>query len=338
MAARASAPVVGAQGSPYLEPDHWQFSFGWRHQYSDKHFIGSDHQQARDSLHSQVKNDINLFDFGFTYGWSADTTISVSIPYLIAERSSRSTIPNSTETYRNNVSARGIGDVSVVARKWLLDVETHTDENIALGLGVKLPTGQDNAQDTFVVTSGSPPALTNQSRTVDQSIQPGDGGWGYVLDGQAFTRLGNFTPYFSGSYLFNPRGTNGVTTWRFPSTTNKAARYEKVMSVADQYLARLGTMIAIPDMDGLAFGIGGRIEGVPVRDIIGSDRGFRRPGFAISAEPQLVYAHEKDVYSLSVPYALYRNRQRSVADQKAGTHGDAAFADYMILFSWSRRF
>jgi hypothetical protein len=49
---------------------------------------------------------------------------------------------------------------------------------------------------------------------------------------------------------------------------------------------------------------------------------------------------------LSAPVAVYRNREQSVPDkqfqavspQDPPRHGDAAFADYMILFSLGRRF
>jgi hypothetical protein len=46
--------------------------------------------------------------------------------------------------------------------------------------------------------------------------------------------------------------------------------------------------------------------------------------------------------NLSAPYAVYRNRTRSVADRRqsaaTGTfeHGDAAFADYLLMFSFSK--
>jgi hypothetical protein len=39
-----------------------------------------------------------------------------------------------------------------------------------------------------------------------------------------------------------------------------------------------------------------------------------------------------------VPFAVERNRKTSVADYQNHTHGDAAFADYTLMFSLSRRF
>jgi hypothetical protein len=75
-----------------------------------------------------------------------------------------------------------------------------------------------------------------------------------------------------------------------------------------------------------------------VRDLIGPSEGFRRPGYAVSVEPSLMYVHGKSAISLGVPFAVYRNRLVSVADEANGTHGDAAFADYLILVGFSRRF
>jgi hypothetical protein len=111
------------------------------------------------------------------------------------------------------------------------------------------------------------------------------------------------------------------------------------MSVADQYLARVGISRPIPKTRQWAFTIGWRIEGVPVRDLIGKSNGFRRPGYAMSIEPGLQYFRPKETWSVTVPIAAGRNRKRSVSDILVGSRGgDAAFADYMILIGYSRRF
>jgi hypothetical protein len=82
----------------------------------------------------------------------------------------------------------------------------------------------------------------------------------------------------------------------------------------------------------------GRIEGVPVRDIIGKSEGFRRPGYAISVEPGFLYSRGRDTWSISMPIAVERNRRRSVPDIADGRHGDAAFADDLLIIGYSRRF
>src|SRR5439155_8688365 len=119
--------------------------------------------------------------------------------------------------------------------------------------------------------------------TADQSIQAGDGGTGFAIDIGAYKRTYfNSELYFAGVYLFNPRDTNGVSSFR-------SRPGETVLSVTDQYLFRGGIGHAIPRVRGLAMSIGGRIEGVPVRDAFGRANGFRRPGYAISVDPGFLY-------------------------------------------------
>jgi hypothetical protein len=111
------------------------------------------------------------------------------------------------------------------------------------------------------------------------------------------------------------------------------------MSIADQYLMRGGVAFPIPRSVNMTFSAGIRAEGVPVRDIIGGDTGFRRPGVAVSFEPAFnIIVKGKNSATLAVPIALYRNRFQSVPDMARGAHGDAAFADYLILAGYSRRF
>src|SRR5690606_26142408 len=108
--------------------------------------------------------------------------------------------------------------------------------------------------------------------------------------------------------------------------------FEQEMSIADQYLGRIGVNYAVVPHWGLSVGLGGRIDGVPVNDVLGSSSGFRRPGYAVSIEPGLYMTREKWSFSLTVPIAFYRNRLQSVSDKQwtrsSGEyhHGDAAFA------------
>ena len=111
------------------------------------------------------------------------------------------------------------------------------------------------------------------------------------------------------------------------------------MSIADQYLFRTGAIAAPASWKGFGVGLGGRVEGVPVHDLIGSSEGFRRPGYAVSIEPSISWSSGVHSFSLSVPYAVQRNRQRSVPDRLVpGRHGDAAFADYVVLLGYWQRF
>ena len=90
--------------------------------------------------------------------------------------------------------------------------------------------------------------------------------------------------------------------------------------------------------DGIA-----RVEGLPSQDLVGGSRGFRRPGYIISAEPSAILVTKKFSLNLAVPFALKRNRTQSNSDKRrsadTGTHvqGDAAFSDYLINVGFSVR-
>jgi hypothetical protein len=246
-------------------------------------------------------------------------TIFASAPMLFAHR-------NQLYAPTGKYAVNAFGDATVGARSWIFKPPTESGDNISIGAGIKLPTGIYNATANAVLRGQQIRA------TADQSIQAGDGGTGFTVDVEAYKRiLWKSQLYFAGLYLFNPRDTNGVSTYR-------TARGEEVMSVSDQYLVRGGFGRAVPKIRGLALSFGGRIEGVPVRDLLGSSNGFRRPGYAISIDPGLLYVHRLYTFSLSGPYAIERNRRRSVPDIARGAHGDAAFADYTIMFGFSRRF
>lgn len=79
-------------------------------------------------------------------------------------------------------------------------------------------------------------------------------------------------------------------------------------------------------------------------DLIGSIQGFRRPGYVLSTEPGLGYMIKSNEFSQSVPIAVVRDRTQSLADRelqalsKTSQHGDAAFADYVVMVSYSHRF
>ncbi|HVT19429.1 MAG TPA: hypothetical protein VHQ90_25030 [Thermoanaerobaculia bacterium] len=330
MAARLDAPVLGVQET-YTGPNRWQVSTGYRYQRSHRHFVGDVEQVQRAQQGSEVVNNIHLAELGIRYNPNDWWSFSLGIPYLMAERSSPIRA-GGVVVDRNVVSARSVGDITLTARRLLWEPKAHPDGNVSLGLGIKLPTGKDNVIDSQQRIVNGQRVTTIQ--TVDQSIQPGDGGFGAIVDVQAFERIAHSGAalYFSGTYLINPQNKNGVLTFRGDPN-------EAVMSIADQYLARTGATYTAASWKGFGAGLGGRIEGVPVRDLIGRSDGFRRPGYAVSVEPSLSWSRGPHTFSLAVPVAVYRNRQRSVADLLTpGQHGDAAFADYVILLGYWQKF
>ena len=318
--------MIGGQGSAYQQARSWQFALGYRWQKSDRHFRGIHEEPDRQAEGSEVINRIHLFDLTGTYAISERLNVTLSVPIVTSDRSQGIRNPSREIVGRFSTQASGIGDISIVARRWMFDTKKYTDRNLSLGLGIKMPTGKDDITDTFTTFTGT------EVRTVDQSIQNGDGGWGAILDLQGFALITkDLTLFGSGVYLFNPRGTNGVPTFRSDPA-------EAIMSVADQYVARLGFAGPISRKIGLSWSAAGRVEGAPVTDVFGPSDGFRRPGYAFSIEPGVILSKGNSTVSFYVPVAVKRNRQQSVADRLDGGIGDAAFADYLILTGYSYRF
>jgi hypothetical protein len=320
--------VLGGQANPYETKGQWRISANYRWQKSDRHFRGIHEEPIRQQEGSEVINRVHLFDLATTYALSDRTTISLSLPFVLADRSQAIRDSNRVVIGRFSTQASGLGDISLVGRRWMFDTTKHLNQNLSLGLGIKIPTGDYDVTDTFVTNASGSTAI----RTVDQSIQPGDGGWGAILDVQGFRAIGSkMTMHAAGTYLFNPRETNGVPTFRGRAS-------EAVMSVADQYLVRVGASAPLSRQGGLAGSLSARIEGVPPHDVFGSSNGFRRPGYALSIEPGVVISRGKSTVSFSIPIAWKRNRQPSVPDNIDDTIGDAAFADYVVLTGYTYTF
>jgi len=318
-AAHASGGGSRIPDPPRRQP--WEISIGYRYQPSNRHFVGSEEQTRRDEANSEIENIYHLFDFAISRQLTPRWTAQVSIPVLFANRAQK-------YPPRGDYNVRSIGDITVGARAWLFRPPTESGGNIALGFNLKLPTGEYNSTSLAVDRQGN-----TVRATADQSIQAGDGGTGFSLDVQGFKPIPwRSIAYLTGTYLFNPRNTNGVATFR-------SRPGEEVMSVADQYLFRAGISRPVPKARGVVATFGLRWEGVPAFDAIGKSDGFRRPGYAVSLDPGLMYQTRSGyVFSIGAPIAIHRDRTRSVPDIANGTHGDAAFADYAIILGFSKRF
>src|SRR5437773_1267217 len=114
------------------------------------------------------------------------------------------------EAARATEHGEGLGDVSAIGRMWVFDPATHSDRNFSVGLGFKAPTGNQNQYDVYNDNSGANPT----SKPIDQSIEPGDGGWGAQLEVQGFSRVGRTFVFGSANYLLNPKDVNDAPSGR----------------------------------------------------------------------------------------------------------------------------
>lgn len=327
--AQGCVAIKGAPGicSRPSNAKGWELNLNNRYFKSYRHFVGTKEQKHRVGEKSNVINHAYELDITATRIFNSRWSVSITLPVMAFSRSSLYEHDGMTRHFTHSF---GIGDVRVSAYRWMFDPATAHKGNLQLGLGIKLPAGNYNYQDYFYKKADS-----SVLGPVDQSIQPGDGGTGLTLELNSFYnfshRLGVYGSFF---YLSNPREVNGTAATRGGPASPTAKKYNTdVMSVPDLFMVRAGASF----MSGrFTFGGGVRAEGLPSQDLMGGSRGFRRPGYIISAEPSVTYVAKKTSFNLSVPYALKRNRTQSNSDRRRtadmGVHqqGDAAFADYLI--------
>jgi hypothetical protein len=339
--------VAGGSGLA-LAPKQWQVGANYRYFESFRHFKGDEEQYDRLVKQTQVINYSNTIDISASMGLTLRTQLNVNLPVSYTDRSSYYEHGGQTTTFpgaRKTSTSAGIGDARIGISKWLWNPVSHTKSNLMLGVGLKLPTGNWNVQDSFYNVMVTDPVTGTSSRKtvyrpVDQSIQLGDGGLGLSLEMQGFWEMADgLFAYGNAFYILNPRGVNGTMTNRRTTIVvngvSQVFTNEYMCSVADQYAARLG-FLSQSQLHGLSFSWGARLEGVPVRDLVGESYGFRRPGYTIAAEPGVTYMKGKTTVNFNMPIALYRIRKQSVTDKEVqdatgvARNGDAAFADYLI--------
>lgn len=317
------AGSVGAMnysaGESWLSPRRWEIEVDYRYFHSHRHFVGAEEQKIRALNRSEVNNIVHIVNVAATYEVNSRFSLTMDAPFYFSQRYGQSTPDNRTHAY-------GLGDITLVGRTWLFHNPSESRQNIAVGFGIKLPTGAYDVTNTTTSATG-----VKVTRAVDQSIQLGDGGYGIVADFQAYKAVKRVTLYASGSYLSNPRNTNGVKTGRSRPS-------EAIMSVADQYAYRAGGICPFPKVHSLVWSLGIRGEGVPSKDLIGDSEGFRRPGYILSVDPGFIYTKGKNRWTFNAPIPFRRDRTRSFSDLLVNGHGDAAFADYTILVGYSRHF
>jgi hypothetical protein len=314
--------------STYLRAGEWEVDFSLRGSTADRHYSGDVYQAQRTELGTNVINKQRQAIVNIDHSFTRRFSMAVTVPFVVASWS----IPSPTTPTpgpRATQHGEGFGDITAMGRLWLFDTNRST-RNLSFGVGVKAPTGSANDTDTFVNLTGTSPS----QKAVDQSVQPGDGGWGTQLEVQGFSQVWRLFAYGSGNYLINPRDMNGTPSILVglgrPSATTPLRNQN---SVPDQYVVRGGA--GVPIWRGLGASFGVRVEGVPRYDLIGRSDGFRRPGHEVFIEPGVTYSHGHSTVQFDLPHGVYRYR---APDPYTGASGDATFPDWVMLGTYSYRF
>lgn len=322
---RQTAPAFGTTGSTTTDVGTWSLTFTGRSSTADTHYSGTVEQVQRHIDDSYVVNRQHSITTTVGYQLTSRISLNASLPFVEASWG----IPSprtAGQSARADENARGIGDVTTLARIALFDPATTSRSwNVEVGVGMKVPTGRADATDVFPDKNGE----NNLERYVDISVQPGDGGWGEIADLQAYAVRGRFTGFASGTYMLNPKNTGTASRGNLVNTTAPT----NLNSVTDQFVTRAGISASLPA--GLTATMAWRAEGAPRYDLIGRSDGFRRPGVEMYWEPGLTLAVNRHVFSVNVPVGYYFNR---FPNPYTGTAGDATFPKWVAIATYSTRF
>jgi hypothetical protein len=198
---------------------------------------------------------------------------------------------------------------------------------VALGVGIKTPSGRHDVSDQYYLAQGT------TEFTVDQSIQPGDGGWGLILEGQGYVRVHrHMFAYASGSYLVSPQNQSDVLQ-------AQAGAYSTVhVSIPDVFNARFGVSGDLWARRGIGVSAGARIDGIPVHDVLGGSDGFRRPALLAYFEPAISYTQGRHALILIVPVRVAVNFRPSLVDRRLGFAGGGDLARLLVFAGYQIRF
>jgi len=98
-----------------------------------------------------------------------------------------------------------------------------------------------------------------------------------------------------------------------------------VLSVPDQYSCRIGANVQVQKV---VFAAGIRYERLPVNDLVGGNKGFRRVSSISSAEPGITYLMKKSFAFLYVGLPF----QRNIVQNHQNNMTPAGFADFVFSF------
>jgi hypothetical protein len=310
MPMRLTVPGLGTNEAIPLKKHQWQVDQAYRNLYAPDFYIGTV-QHENGSAATPIFINVNSLDVSVNYGVTDRFSLTLTLPFSYGTQS---------RTYaggvRHEVSAGGLGDIDLMGNLWLWNPANHPNGNLSLGLGMKTTSGKNAQNSPF-------------QHPVDESIELGDGGWGLIMQAQGYQKISNrVSGYGYGLYLLSPT-----------DTTNVISPYPGVpLSVPDVYSARVGAGYALLPKQGFSVSFGPRIDGIPVRNLVGGSDGFRRPGYVFYLDPGISLNRRRSTFTLNIPVRVYQDFKRSLVDIQLGKPGGGDFARFLVFVGYSVRF
>ena len=323
---RFTSPALGSLGGGggdiYVPSGTWQVGLAYRYVNSNQLIIG--HQARNDLAPGGIPSFVHsqLMNVSLVYGVTDRLALTLNTP--LARGSLESTYPD-LQRHRN--TAVGLGEMSVSASYWLRSAQgLRPGGNVAVGFGVKAPTGKNDVTGTFWKADGS-----SVSFPVPPAIELGDGGWGFVVSTKGFVPVFERSYlYGGGSYTFNPRTTTDVV--KAPGSTLHWA-------APDTWEGSAGVSTFVSSALGLSANLGVLAYGTPRRDVFGGrDHGERLPAISGYLAPGIGITRGAHTLTFSVPVRAYMNFRPSLVDAAAGSLGGGGLARRLVLVSYAVRF
>jgi hypothetical protein len=304
----------------FYQAHDWQLGVTIRSVATNRFFVGDQEDQSAAPAGQPLNLRLNSLDVSLTYAVDDQLSLTLSVPL------SYSTDDHTHfDSLRHQVSGAGVGDINIVGNVWLGSPIRHPNGNIALGLGLKAPTGNYHITGDSYSASG-----VVKQVPVTGSLQAGDGGWAVLLEGSAFQQLfSRGSAYFSGSYAISMREHTDVF---WPPA-------QLLMAVPDVYSARLGLTYGFLAEPGLSFSLGGRVDGTPSSDLLGGhDSYYRSAGYTMYVEPGGWLQVGPSEFSLSVPIRVYHSYSTVTNSEGQSVPGKGGVNDYVLYAGYTWRF
>ena len=318
---RFTTPVtLGGEGQAYQPAHEWQLTLAYRRLVSSDFFAGTRQVVDPAMLPNGRSPIFRIHTMVADVAYSIDDRFRVSASLPFSKGSFEVLAPDKTPREQH---ANGIGDLSIMGEGWILEPRSHERGNFALAVGVKAPTGSH--------TMPGPAASGEIASPASQTIQPSDGGWALLMQTRAFRQITDrIHAYAFGSYMVSTKAQSDVEGGPGSGV---------YWSVPDVYSARLGGAISVLPDYGVTLSLGGRIDGIPVRNLIsgGDANTIKHSAYVVFADPGLSVSVGRSTMTLSVPYRLMVNRTKSLREQRTGELNAGGFAKYLVFAAYSYR-
>jgi len=323
---RFTSPALGSLGGSggdiYLSGGTWQVGLAYRDVNSNQLIVG--HRVRNDLAPGGIPSFVHSQSLNVSLVYGVTDRLSVTLNAPVSRGSLELTY---ADLNRHENTSSGLGEISISTSYWLRPAQAlQPGGNVAIGFGVKAPTGSNDVGGTFWKADG-----TSVPFPVPPAIELGDGGWGFVVSTKGFRPVMERSYlYGGGSYTFNPRKTTDVV--KSPGSTLHWA-------APDTWEGSAGVSTLVSSALGLSVNLGALAYGTPRRDVFGGrEDGERLPAIVGYVSPGIGITRGVHTITFSVPVRAYMNFRQSYFDQSAGLPGGGGLARHLILSSYTVRF